>query len=126
MQAGRYSGVVARSLRRTAALLTLWAWLASFVLPLAGAHARVLDDAACSPTVLATAHPIQQFEAEHPPVDDGHCATCHLQRALHGAFASALESHRVVDVTLTAANLNRWGVRGEPRLSVPSRAPPSA
>jgi hypothetical protein len=114
------------SVRRAAALLTLGAWVASLVLPLAGAHARVLDDAACSIAVVASAHPIQQFEGVRPLVDDGHCATCHLQRAIHGAFAPALDAHPVIDVTTTAARLARWGVRGEPRLHVPTRAPPSA
>jgi hypothetical protein len=117
---------VAGSIRRAAALLTLCAWTASLVLPLTGAHATVLDDVACTMTVLASAHPQEQFEPIHPPVDDGHCAVCHLQRAIHGAFVPSLDAHHVIDVATTAAILARWGIRGEPRLNVPTRAPPSA
>jgi hypothetical protein len=112
--------------RRGAAALALWAWSASFVLPLAGAHARVLDDAACTLSVLGSPHPVPQFEALHPLVDDGHCAICHLQRAFHGAFAPTVKGHRLADTVTAAASLSRWSIRGERRLNVPTRAPPSA
>jgi hypothetical protein len=117
---------VTSSARRLAARVALSIWVAGHVLPLAGTHARVLDDAACNFGVLATPHPVAQIEAVRPDVDDGHCPTCHLQRAIHGAVAPAPPPAPFAGGTIGRLLPHASGVRGEPRLGVSSRAPPVA
>ncbi len=118
-------------------MLTLWSrrlWatvilatiLGGVVMPLFGdLHAE--SDIACVDEAWGTTghHHTTQIESVYPPVTDGHCAVCHLQRTLGNALDDAKRF-------VTAAEAAPWTVRvvargtveSSPR-DVASRAPPA-
>ena len=110
--------------RRAVAVVALSLWIAGLVLPVAGAHARVFDDVACGAGVVSSAHPVPQFEARRAPVDDGHCAVCHLQRAIGGAIALAENAFAAQDLSRGPAASFQRQPRFTAALSLSSRAPP--
>jgi hypothetical protein len=86
------------------------------------------NDVACAEDLgfVPSHHQTTQIETVRPAHSDGHCAICHLQRALNGAaddakrFAAALEAAAAHVVVVERAVIAR-GTR-----NVPSRAPPSS
>jgi hypothetical protein len=71
-----------RTLRRWAAWVAVTVFLGAFLLPLASVH--VGDPDVAESISLAPSHPVEQFEAVHPPVRGDHCALCHWLRDISG------------------------------------------
>jgi hypothetical protein len=115
--------LLSRHLWATVLLVTM---LGGLVTPLFGdLHAET--DVVCADDVLGPTghHYTTQIESVRPPEADGHCAVCHLQRALSGA---ADDAKRYVSgeeaAPFTAGVLTRT-TRDSSRHDVPSRAPPA-
>lgn len=116
-------------LRRRLRLLAgvvLAALLGGVFTPLFGdLHAE--SDVACVDDLLwaPSHHTTTQIENVRPPVSDGHCAVCHLQRAMNGAADDA-KRFVVASVAVTPhPAIAEHPVRSHARLDIPSRAPPS-
>ena len=113
------------SWRRVTAACVLVFWLTGALGPLADVHA-LAGDAACGDPSLASPHPVTQFENVRPPVDDGHCELCHLQRIVRTA-----DQPSAIAATPEATEAARAG-RADLRVAaaIPShlapRAPPIA
>jgi hypothetical protein len=82
------------ALRRVTAMAVIVFWTIGALGPLVDAHGGVAGDLACAEPGWAAPHPVTQFENVLPPVDDGHCALCHLQRAVrHAIHVAVLAAH---------------------------------
>jgi hypothetical protein len=76
-----------RTLQRPTAWIAVTAFLGAFSLPLVNVH---VGDADVAETVsLGPSHPVEQFEAVHPPVGGDHCVLCHWLRDISGLSAGA-------------------------------------
>ncbi len=113
--------------RRLWAVSVLVTMLCGVVMPLFGdLHAD--SDIACAEDAWGATphHQTIQFESILPPVGDGHCAICHLQRALSGAADDAKRYVQGAEaapwIVGTVSRSTRWFVRH----NVPSRAPPAS
>ena len=74
-----------RTLQRWTAWIAVTAFLGAFALPLVNVH---VGDADVAESVgLGPTHPVEQFEAVHPPVGGEHCVLCHWLRAISGLSA---------------------------------------
>lgn len=112
-----------RFLARRFALTALAVWLATTVVPVFAPH-NLLPDFACGDEAWGSPHPTSQFESVRPPVGDGHCVICHLQRTMRGAMAEAVGALVVspaVAVAPAAAPQHLARHRAE---DLPARAPP--
>jgi hypothetical protein len=79
--------------RRLAAWTAVWAILGTLQLPaVARLHSPIEEDLACGETSVIVRHPTTQFEQVLPAQGDGHCAICHLQRAVSGARPGAVSA----------------------------------
>jgi hypothetical protein len=79
---------MSRRLQRWAAWIAVTAFLGAFSLPLVNVH---VGDADVAESVnLGPSHPIEQFEAVHPPVGGDHCALCHWLRDISGLSAGTV------------------------------------
>lgn len=107
------------------ALFVLSVMLGSAVVPLAGdLHADV--DAICAEDGWELFHhDAPQFEGIRPPVGGGHCAICHLQRALTGAADDAKCFVDTPDVVTRHVVVVECATRPRAIRDVPSRAPPA-
>ena len=76
-----------RTLQRLAAWIAVTAFLGAFSLPLVNVH--VGDPDVAESVSLGPTHPVEQFEAVHPPIAGDHCALCHWLRDLSGSSAGA-------------------------------------
>ena len=126
---GRYSEtsvmlrVISRRLWATVILVTM---CGGVVTPLFGdLHAET--DIACADEAWGGTghHQTTQFEPIRPPVGDGHCAVCHLQRALSGAADDAKRYVSGDEAAPWIAGTIARATRGCSRHDAPSRAPPS-
>lgn len=117
--------VVLRPHLRLFAHVVLAALLGGVITPLFG-DLHVDVDGICAEDGWAPSHhQTTQFESIRPPVGDGHCAICHLQRAMNGAADDAKRFVAAsVEATLHVV-VERRATRSMARRDVPSRAPPS-
>jgi hypothetical protein len=116
-----------RRVNRLMALAALVAWTTAAVGPAFGLqHDSIVDDVACGETLLGHPHPRAQFERVLPPVTDGHCEVCHLQRGFR--HASTLGLSTLVQPVESAAV--PWESSAAPggvaTAHLPARAPPAA
>jgi hypothetical protein len=117
--------MVRHEFRRFWSALVLMTLLGSVTLPLFGDLHTGLDTACADEGRADFHHDRPQIEIVRLPADDGHCAVCHLQRALSGA---ADDAKRFVAGTglftaefVYVQNIAHLLVRRD----VPSRAPPA-
>ena len=112
-------------LRRAIAYLALCAWVGGLVLPAFGlAHTFDLEAVATHDT-LGVRQSVVKFESVPPSATEGHCAVCHLQRAVRGAALVAPGSLVFVDLPAFEVVAVPFGLAAaEPDL-LPSRGPPS-
>lgn len=96
--------MVRRSTQRLFAAIALCAWVSGVLSPVVVArHDSLLADVDCGDVLLATPHPITQFESVLPPLGDGHCQTCHLLRAGRWSLAATTFAQtRSIDVEAPA------------------------
>ena len=81
--------MVRHELRRFWSALVLMTLLGSVALPLFGDLHSGFDTACADEGWAGSHHDRPQIEIVRLPADDGHCAVCHLQRALSGAADDA-------------------------------------
>jgi hypothetical protein len=113
------------ALRRATAVIVIVFWtMGGTLAPLADAHA-VAGDAACGEPGWASPHPITQFEDVRPPVDDGHCELCHLQRIVRAAVQTSVltASHDAGEPGCVSDGDSRIASALDPHLA--PRAPPA-
>lgn len=110
---------------RQYALFVLVAMLGSVLTPLVGDLHAETDVACAEDGWVPSHHQTTQFEGIRPPVSDGHCAICHLQRTMTGA---ADDAKRFVAASVAVAPhvvVVEHVLCSPARRDVPSRAPPS-
>jgi len=112
--------------RRIAAVAVVAVWTIGLCGPLLDAHDGLTGDIACSePVWPSSSDPLSQFERVAPPVDDGHCGLCHLQRAVGHALAATPRAVAGADIAALGRIDILLHVDASARLHVPSRAPPA-
>ena|SRR5690349_16861324 len=115
-----------RMLRRRAGWLTLAAFLASLVLPLASRdHLNGADDVDCGSGAFVL-YGVQSFTTPAAPIQTEHCALCHWQRTVRTAATSPrLAVVRSEDVVATRGSDGPRSVVVAPPDRKSSRAPPA-
>lgn len=111
---------------RLVARVVLVALLAGVVTPVfGGLHAE--SDAACADNLglYPSHHQTTQIETIRPSHGDGHCAICHLQRAMNGAADDAKRFVAALEAAETAVAVAEWATIVRAPRGLPSRAPPS-
>jgi hypothetical protein len=112
-----------RTLRRWTAWVAVTAFLGAFLLPLVTVH--VGDPDVAESISLAPSHPVEQFEAVHPPVRGDHCALCHWLRAISGLSpGTAAPSGAWLEPVAVKAPAPAPQVESPAVLGRSSRAPP--
>ena len=111
--------------RRFWAAVALATMIGGVVTPLFG-DLHTGSDIACTDEVwgIAGHHDTTQIETVLPPVADGHCALCHLQRTLWGAADDAKRYVAVAVLASWTVTLVAPATIDAGRHDVPSRAPP--
>lgn len=108
------------------ATLLLTTFLSGAVVPLFG-DLHTGFDVACTDEAWTDAghHTTTQIEGVRPPVGHDHCAVCHLQRALGGAFDDAKRWVSADGTTTAIRYCEIHRTRDSARRGLPSRAPPA-
>lgn len=111
-------------LRRWAAWVATTAFLGAFLLPLVSVH---VDDADVAESVsLGPSHPVEQFEAVHPPLRGDHCPLCHWLRDISGLSPGTVASSGAwLEPVAVKAPAPATQVESPAVLGRSSRAPPA-
>jgi hypothetical protein len=118
--------MIRHELRRLWSALVLLTLLGSVTLPLFGDLHTGFDTACADDGWAGSHHDRPQIENVRLPIDDGHCAVCHLQRALSGAADDAKRFVAGPGVFTSEFVHAPDAVHAQIRRDVPPRAPPAS
>jgi hypothetical protein len=110
--------------RRVTAVAVLLTWIGGVLLQAVAPHVPDTADISCSDRVLSGRQPTPEIERS-PAVTEGHCAVCHLQRAVRSALPTAARAIADVSIRTGDVVVSPFRVEFSHVDNLPSRAPPT-